>query len=85
MFSTLSIVTDDTRSRSVDRSAAGGWYAWINAKLIRAAGPAAVGPYETTPPPSAEERAEKACPLCGKPMSQHEFDRTGPKPLLRCP
>jgi len=64
---------------------AGGWYAWLNTKLIRAAGPAAVGPYETTPPPSAEERAERACPLCGAPLSQHTFDRSGPKPLMHCP
>jgi hypothetical protein len=64
---------------------AGGWYAFINANLIRAAGPAAVGPYETTPPPSAAERAERACPLCGKPISQHTFDRSGPKPLMHCP
>ncbi len=62
--------------------AAGGWYAWINATLIRAAGPAAVGPYDTTPPPSV---AERACPLCGAPMSAHEFDRSGPKPLMHCP
>lgn len=65
--------------------AAGGWYNFLNQQLIRAAGPAAVGPYETTPPPSAEERAEKACPLCGQAMTQHQFDRSGPKPLLRCP
>jgi len=64
---------------------AGGWYAWINAKLIRIAGPASVGPYETTPPPSAQERAERACPLCGQPMTAHTFDRSGPKPLMHCP
>lgn len=64
---------------------AGGWYAWINAKLIRLAGPASVGPYETTPPPTAAERAERACPLCGAPMTQHTFDRSGPKPLMHCP
>ena len=64
---------------------AGGWYAWINASLIRAAGPASVGPYETTAPPTAEERAEKACPLCGQPMSAHTFERGGPKPLMHCP
>ncbi len=64
---------------------AGGWYAWINAKLIRMAGPAAVGPYETTPPPSVAERAERACPLCGAPMTAHTFDRSGPKPLMHCP
>ncbi|WP_203579287.1 hypothetical protein [Microbacterium hibisci] len=64
---------------------AGGWYAYINANLIRAAGPAAVGPYETTPPPSPAERAERACPLCGAPISEHIFDRSGPKPLMHCP
>ncbi len=64
---------------------AGGLYAWINTNLIRFAGPASVGPYEKTPPPSAAERAERACPLCGAPMTQHEIDRSGPKPLMHCP
>ncbi|WP_341999845.1 hypothetical protein MRBLWH7_001050 [Microbacterium sp. LWH7-1.2] len=64
---------------------AGGWYAFLNSNLIRVAGPAAVGPYETTPPPSQAERAERACPLCGVPISQHTFDRSGPKPLMHCP
>ncbi|OZB89866.1 MAG: hypothetical protein B7X41_00535, partial [Microbacterium sp. 14-71-5] len=48
---------------------AGGLYAWFNTNLIRFAGPASVGPYETTPPPSAAERAQRACPLCGEPMT----------------
>ncbi|MBN9152534.1 MAG: hypothetical protein J0I70_06050 [Microbacterium sp.] len=61
---------------------AGGWYMWLNQKLVKMAGPAAVGPYETTPEPS---RTERPCPLCGAPMSQHTFDRTGPKPLMHCP
>lgn len=65
--------------------AAGGWYAFLNATLIRAAGPAAVGPYETTPAPSATERAERPCPLCGAPIARHTFDRSGPKPLMHCP
>lgn len=64
---------------------AGGWYTWFNTKLIRLAGPAAVGPYEATPPPTAAERAERACPLCGAPITQHTFDRSGPKPLMHCP
>lgn len=64
---------------------AGGLYAWFNSWLIRFAGPASVGPYESTLPPSAEERAERPCPLCGKPMNQHTFDREGPKPLMQCP
>ncbi|MFC6324445.1 hypothetical protein ACFQZV_10500 [Microbacterium koreense] len=65
--------------------AAGGWYAWFNSALVRAAGPAAVGPYEATPPPSAQARAERSCPLCGAAMNTHEIDRSGPKPLMHCP
>lgn len=61
---------------------AGGWYRYLNTRLIRFAGPASVGPYETTPEP---DRTERACPLCRKPMSQHTFDRSGPKPLMQCP
>lgn len=64
---------------------AGGMYAWFNSNLVRLAGPASVGPYEKTPPPTPEERAERACPLCGAPMTRHEIDRTGPKPLIHCP
>ncbi|MDT0157493.1 hypothetical protein Q9R19_07655 [Microbacterium sp. ARD32] len=64
---------------------AGGFYAWFNTNLIRFAGPASVGPYEATPPPSAAERAERACPLCGQAMNLHIIDRSGPKPLIHCP
>jgi hypothetical protein len=62
--------------------AAGGLYSWFNRNLVRLAGPAAVGPYDKTPEPV---RTERPCPLCGAPMSQHTFDRTGPKPLMFCP
>jgi hypothetical protein len=62
--------------------AAGGWYAYLNAGLIRVAGPASVGPYETTPEP---ERTGRSCPLCGHAMSEHTFDRSGSKPLMHCP
>lgn len=61
---------------------AGGWYSYLNAKLIRVAGPASVGPYETEPEPV---RTERACPLCRHAMSAHTFDRSGPKPLMHCP
>lgn len=87
IISTLNNMTKDSdrpplRTRIRE---AGGLYAWINTNLIRFAGPASVGPYETTPPPSAAERAERACPLCGSPMTEHEIDRSGPKPLMHCP
>lgn len=62
--------------------AAGGWYEWFNSRLIRVAGPASVGPYESVPEPS---RAERPCPLCQAPMSLHSIDRSGVKPLLHCP
>lgn len=61
---------------------AGGWYAYLNSRLIRLAGPASVGPYDTEPEPV---RTERACPLCGEAMSTHTFDRSGPKPLMHCP
>ncbi len=64
---------------------AGGLYRWFNTNLIRLAGPAAVGPYESTPPPTEAQRAERACPLCGHPMNEHQIDRSGPKPLMHCP
>lgn len=64
---------------------AGGWYAYFNTKLIKFAGPAAVGPYEKTPAPSPEARAQSACPLCAKPIAEHTFDRSGPKTLMHCP
>lgn len=61
---------------------AGGLYLWVNKTIIRLAGPAAVGPYDTEPEPI---RTERPCPLCGAPVSQHTFDRSGPKPLMHCP
>lgn len=61
---------------------AGGWYTYLNTRLIRLAGPASVGPYDSEPEPV---RAERACPLCDRAMSEHTFDRSGPKPLMHCP
>lgn len=61
---------------------AGGWYQYLNTRLIRVAGPAAVGPYDTEPEPT---RTGRPCPICQHPMSEHTVDRTGPKPLLHCP
>lgn len=74
---------DDDRPSLRERvRASGGWYTYLNTRLIRLAGPASVGPYDTEPEPV---RTDRACPLCGHPMTAHTFDRSGPKPLLRCP
>ena len=35
---------------------AGGWYSYLNSRLIRFAGPASVGPYETEPEPVRTDR-----------------------------
>lgn len=78
-------MTDKGRQRPPLRErvrAAGGWYSYWNSRLIKVAGPASVGPYDTDPEPV---RTERACPLCGAAMSRHSVDRSGPKPLLHCP
>jgi hypothetical protein len=60
----------------------GGWWDRLNSRLVRVAGPATVGPYETTPEPV---RTTRPCPLCGHAMDEHTFDRSGAKPLMFCP
>ncbi len=64
---------------------AGGWWNWVNSSLVRYAGPAAVGPFDTDAAPTSTERAERSCPLCRQPMNAHTFDRSGEKPLMFCP
>ncbi|MBV0894808.1 hypothetical protein KTJ77_05885 [Microbacterium sp. NC79] len=81
MFSTLRVMPDK-KPLSVRIREAGGLYSFLNSRLIKFAGPASVGPYESTP---VESSVAKACPLCGHPMNEHEFDRSGPKPLMHCP
>lgn len=61
---------------------AGGLYAWANSRLVRYAGPASVGPYDTEPEP---DRTVRPCPLCGAPMADHTFDRSGERPFMHCP
>jgi len=86
MISTLIIMARNKRAARPSLRArvkeAGGLYSWINSRLIRMAGPASVGPYETSPEPV---RTERPCPLCGAPMSRHRFDRSGAKPRMYCP
>ncbi|WP_353807792.1 hypothetical protein [Agromyces sp. SYSU T00194] len=75
--------SDPTRPPLRERvRAAGGWYWWFNRWLVRVAGPASVGPYETEPPPPS---AERPCPLCGAAMSGHRIDRSGPRTMVHCP
>ncbi|WP_040164546.1 hypothetical protein [Microbacterium gorillae] len=74
-------MSDKPRLRDRIREA-GGLYAYVNDTIIKYAGPPTVGPYETEPP---AQPATAPCPLCGHPMSEHEFDRTGERTLMHCP
>ncbi|WP_175494096.1 hypothetical protein [Herbiconiux ginsengi] len=55
----------------------------INRIVYSYAGPAQVGIGRAEAPyvPPADPR----CPLCGRPMAQHEIDRSGERTQLHCP
>jgi hypothetical protein len=51
------------------------WYSSWNEKLIRIAGPAQLGAGH---PEAPEQRsAGAACPMCGRPMTEHQVLRPG--------
>jgi hypothetical protein len=52
----------------------GGFFNRLNRRLFPYLGPPPLGPYDQPTPAPASGRA---CPLCGAPMSDHEFDRSG--------
>ncbi|PJJ65512.1 hypothetical protein [Compostimonas suwonensis] len=60
----------------------GGLVERMNRKLFPYLGPPPLGPYDEAPPQPSSERA---CPLCGQPMSLHEIDRSGERTQLYCP
>jgi hypothetical protein len=49
------------------------WWDRLNGALFPYIGPPPLGPYNEAP---LQAPAEKACPLCGRPMSEHRFDRS---------
>ncbi len=49
------------------------WWDRLNRRLFPYLGPPPLGPYNEEPLPPV---AEKACPLCGNPMSEHSFARS---------
>lgn len=49
------------------------WWMRLNRIFFPVMGPAHLGPFDEAPLPST---AEKPCPLCGSPMSQHTIVRT---------
>ena len=65
---------------------AAGWYAWINAKLIRMAGPASRRPIrDDSPAHGAGARRAGVLRSAASLMTAHTFDRSGPRPLMHCP
>ena len=62
---------------------AGGFTAWLNARLLPIIGPPPLGPYDDEVP--VQERPVARCPLCGAPMTEHDIDRSGERTQLRCP
>jgi hypothetical protein len=49
------------------------WWDRLNDKLRPYIGAPPLGPYNEAPLPPV---AAKACPLCGRPMAEHEFTRS---------
>ena len=68
------IVTRTKSSVPANDFEGGGFFNRLNRRLFPYLGPPPLGPYDQPAPAAA---ASSACPLCGNPMSQHEFDRSG--------
>lgn len=74
-------VTRSERTASDGRRGYAGLIDRLNAKLLPYIGPPPLGPYDDEP----VAVAPPACPLCGKPMAEHEIDRSGERTQLHCP
>ena len=65
-----------------DFAKGGGFFNRLNRKLFPFLGPPPLGPYDQPVPPPARERA---CPLCGQPMAEHEKGLADGRTILHCP
>ena len=74
IVSTLMIVTRTKADQTPNDFEGGGFFNRLNRRLFPYLGPPPLGPYDQPEPAPASVRA---CPLCGAPMSEHEFDRSG--------
>ena len=54
---------------------------WMNTKLVRAMGPPNLGPYDEV----VTRIGEAVCPVCGRPMAEHNIDHSTPNAVLNCP
>lgn len=59
------------------------WFDRLNRALVPYLGPPRLGPYDEPAQPAV---ATRACPMCHRPMSEHNFDRAPGRPTyLECP
>lgn len=54
---------------------------WLDQKLVRAMGPAPLGPYDAV----VKRVGEAVCPVCGRPMAEHTIDHSTQNAVLNCP
>lgn len=54
---------------------------WLNSSLVGPLGPPPLGPFEEV----VQQVGAAACPVCGRPMSEHRIDHTVPNAVLHCP
>ncbi|OUE25643.1 hypothetical protein [Clavibacter michiganensis] len=54
----------------------------FNERLRPYLGAPPLGPYTDDPVPAPQSRL---CPMCGKPMPDHDIDRSGARTQVRCP
>ena len=53
------------------------WWDRLNRLLLPYIGPPPLGPYDEDPLPPTQE---KACPLCGQAMADHDVERRADRP-----
>ncbi|MCU1439478.1 MAG: hypothetical protein JWP85_475 [Rhodoglobus sp.] len=65
----------------VSRGGVLGFIDWFNEKVYKVVGPPPLGPYD----PVVERVGAAACPVCGRPMSEHTIDHSTNNAILNCP
>lgn len=60
----------------------GDFFRGLDGRLLPWLGPPPLGPYDEPEPPAV---AVRACPMCGRPMSEHEYGQVGQRVTVRCP
>lgn len=60
----------------------GDFFRGLDGRLLPWLGPPPLGPYDEPEPPAV---ADRGCPMCGRPMSEHEYGQVGQRVTVRCP